>query len=152
MTFTGNAEATIDAKGRLAIPAKFRKGLVQERDGVNWVCVPWPGGVLRVYTEREFERLASQGASSLTPGDDLAAVQSTLYGMAETLEPDSAHRIAIPKPLQERVGLGSDVVVVGAKDRLEIHDRKTWQATVDQRFAQLPTLVAKLNASGQQGI
>ena len=152
MTFTGNAEATIDAKGRLAIPAKFRNRLVQEKDGVNWVCVPWPGGVLRVYTEREFERLASQGVSSLTPGDELASLQSTLYGMAETLEPDSTHRIAIPKGLQERVGLGSDVMVVGAKDRLEIHDRKTWQETADKRFNELPMLVAKLNASGQNGV
>ena len=150
MTFTGNAEATIDAKGRLAIPAKFRK-LVPDAEGGTggvWVCVPWPGGVLRVYTGKEFERLASQGESSLTPNDDLAALQSTLYGMAETLEVDSANRIAIPQKLQEMVGLGSEVVVIGAKDRLEIHDRKAWQESVAKRFSELPVLVAKLKQNG----
>lgn len=147
MTFTGNAEATIDAKGRLAIPAKFRK-LVSEQDGGMWVCVPWPGGVLRVYTGKEFERLASQGESSLTPNDDLAALQATLYGMAETIEADSANRIAIPQKLQEMVGLGSEVVVIGAKDRLEIHDRKAWQDSVAKRFSELPVLVAKLKQTG----
>lgn len=152
MTFTGNAEATIDAKGRLAIPAKFRNRLDAERDGKCWVCVPWPGGVLRVYTEREFERLASQGDSSLTPDNDLAALQATLYGMAETIEPDSAGRIAIPKQLQEMCGLSSEVAVIGAKDRLEIHDRKLWQESMAKRFAELPLLVAKLNQKGTTGI
>lgn len=147
MTFTGNAEATIDAKGRLAVPAKFRNRLDAERDGKSWVCVPWPGGVLRVYTEREFERLASQGDSSLTPNNDLAELQATLYGMAETIEPDSAGRIAIPKQLQEICGLGSEVAVIGAKDRLEVHDRKTWQESMSKRFSELPLLVAKLNQS-----
>lgn len=147
MTFTGNAEATIDAKGRLALPAKFRK-LVSEQDAGMWVCVPWPGGVLRVYTGKEFERLASQGESSLTPNDDLAALQATLYGMAETIEADSANRIAIPQKLQEMVGLSSEVVVIGAKDRLEIHDRKAWQDSVAKRFSELPVLVAKLKQTG----
>ena len=47
MLFTGHSEHTIDAKLRLAIPAKYRNNLTPERDGLAWFCVPWPGGVLR---------------------------------------------------------------------------------------------------------
>ncbi len=146
MLFTGHAEATIDAKGRLGIPSKFRSKVDPGQEGPEWVCVPWPGGVLRVYTAKRFEELASRGASSLTPDQDLAELQSTLYGMAESVEPDGAGRISLPKHLVELVKVGSEVVVVGAGDRLEVHDRATWQQSLEKRFSNLPSLVARLGS------
>lgn len=52
MLFTGQAEITIDAKQRLAIPSKFRARLPKDQteDKTSWFCVPWPdGSLLRLY-------------------------------------------------------------------------------------------------------
>jgi MraZ protein len=68
-----------------------------------------------------------------------------MYGLAERLEMDSTGRITIPKALLEMTGLTSEVVVVGARSRLEIHDRTKWAATLNDRFKQLPDLINKIN-------
>lgn len=146
MLFTGHAELTIDAKQRLAIPSKYRSQWDTSRDGNAWFCVPWPDGSLRLYTEKRFESLAEQGQHSLTPGQDEAALEAELYGFAERIEMDSAGRITLPKSHLELAGLSSDVVVLGARNRLEVRDRGRWMQTRDERFAQLPALVARIEA------
>lgn len=146
MLFTGHAELTIDAKQRLAIPSKYRSQWDTSRDGSAWFCVPWPDGSLRLYTEKRFESLAEQGEHSLTPGQDEAALEAELYGFAERIEMDSAGRITLPKSHLELAGLSSDVVVLGARNRLEVRDRGRWMQTRDERFAQLPALVARIEA------
>jgi len=151
MLFTGHAEVTIDAKQRLAIPAKFRGLLKEEIDGKAWYCVPWTGGVIRLYTETRFTQLADSAPQKLFPNADQAGLETTFFGLAERVEPDSAGRIVIARSLTELTGLGSDVVVVGAMNRLEIHDRKSWQASIKERFAQLPALVEKVDASRSNG-
>ncbi len=153
MLFTGHSELTIDAKMRLQIPAKYRNAWDEARDGKAWYCVPWPGGIVRLYSETCFEGLASQGAggrrATLTPDQDAADLEADLFSLAERIEPDSAGRIALPKQHLELAGLGaggSEVVVIGAGNRLEVRDRAAWQQTLAQRFARLPSLVAKIEA------
>ncbi|MEK6701423.1 MAG: hypothetical protein AABZ53_04110 [Planctomycetota bacterium] len=149
MIFTGNAEATIDAKGRLSIPAKFRAQADSDGAGSVWVCIPWSGGVLRIYTGKQFERLAEMGQTSLTPDPDLAELETTFFSLAETLETDTAGRISMPKSLVELTGLGQECVVLGAKDRLEVRDRAKWKQTLPEQFNKLEVLAAKLAARGK---
>ncbi len=154
MLFTGHSELTIDAKQRLQIPAKYRNAWDEARDGKAWYCVPWPGGILRLYTEACFEGLASRGAAggspTLTPDQDEADLEADFFSLAERIEPDSAGRIALPRQHLELAGLGgsgasgTEVVVIGARNRLEIRERAAWQQTLSQRFARLPSLVAKI--------
>ena len=146
MLFTGHAELNIDAKGRLAIPAKYRSQWDSTRDGAAWYCVPWPDGSLRLYTEKRFEQLAEKGDQTLTPDEDSATLESDLFGFAERIEPDSAGRIVIPRAHVELAGLGSEVVVVGARNRLEVRDKSKWTASTGERFAKLPTLVARIES------
>ncbi len=153
MLFTGHSELTIDAKLRLQIPAKYRNAWDEARDGKAWICVPWPGGIVRLYTEACFEGLASQGATggraTLTPDQDEADLEADLFALAERIEPDSAGRIALPRQHLELAGLGaggSEVVVIGARNRLEIRDRAVWNKTLSQRFSRLPSLVAKIES------
>lgn len=146
MLFTGSSNLTIDAKSRLAIPAKYRAQWDAVRDGAAWFCLPWPTGHLRLYTEGRFNALAQQGKDSLTLNEDEAQLESDLFGFAERIEPDSAGRITLPKPLMDFVKLGPerDVVIVGARSRLEVHDRAAWEASAAQRFAALPDLIKRL--------
>ena len=147
MLFTGHSEHTIDAKLRLAIPAKYRARLDPATDGVSWYSVPYPGGVIRLYTQARFETLAHNAPDSLTPGEDEAELEASLFGHAEQLEMDAAGRITLPRHHLDLAGLTSrDVVIVGARNRLEIRDRASWQAGAGARFARLPTLVARIEA------
>lgn len=157
MLFLGQADVTIDAKQRLAVPSKFRprtdaKNTTDSgKETHAWICVPYPGGVLRLYPEPRFEQLAHAAPSSLTPDREEAELEAALFGSAERLEPDSAGRITIPKPHLEMTGLSQEVTVVGARDRLEIRDRGAWRAAADDRFNKLPELVARTRARSSPG-
>jgi len=146
LLFTGQAELTIDAKLRLAVPAKYRAQWDPAKHGNAWICVPWPGGILRIYPETQFEQLASRNQGTLTPDRDEAELEAALFGFSERLEMDSAGRITLPKQHLERTGLNGEVVVVGARDRLEVRDRAAWNAEASNRFNSLPELVARIQA------
>lgn len=144
MLFTGHSEHTIDAKQRLAIPAKYRSQWKESTEGKAWICVPWPGGMLRLYPEKTFEILADSQAQTLTPASDEADLEADLFGFAERIEMDKSGRISLPKSHLDLVGLTSEVVVIGARNRLEVRDRATWLASRSDRFARLPSLVEKI--------
>jgi MraZ protein len=140
--FTGHSEHSVDAKLRLAIPARYRNLWDPVRDGSAWYSVP-STGLIRLYTERTFEKLADQGESTLTPDDETAKLEEALFGLAERLEMDSAGRVMLPRWQWEQSGLPSDVVIVGARYKLEIHDAKLWLASRADKIKSLPSLIAK---------
>ncbi|MDX2147210.1 MAG: hypothetical protein SFZ23_06775 [Planctomycetota bacterium] len=144
MVFNGSAEGTIDQKLRLAVPAKFRAKLGTENAGQVWVCVPWPTKVLRVYPQARFQEISGWDNGSLMPDEDEADLESDLFSLAETVEMDSAGRIAINKLHLELTGIGTEVVVNGVKDHLEVRDRAAWKAALETRFQNLPNLVRKV--------
>ncbi|MCC6659345.1 MAG: hypothetical protein IT437_00525 [Phycisphaerales bacterium] len=152
MIFTGHSEHSIDAKLRLAIPAKYRAQWDTKRDGDAWYSVPYPDGVIRVYTASTFERVAANAPDSLTPDADEAELDAALFGQAERLEMDSAGRITLPRRHLDLAGLNTgEVVVVGARNRLEVRDRAKWQAGEQERFARLPALVARIEGKRGRG-
>jgi MraZ protein len=133
MIFTGYYEHTIDAKHRLAIPAKFRSRLDPERDGSALVMVPGqPANTLWLYTERHFERLAERADSALIPDDDQLRFEQIFYTLAEILELDSQGRILVPERMMARAGLGRDVVICGVRDHAEIRPRESFEQEVDE--------------------
>lgn len=146
MLFTGHAEHAIDAKLRLSLPKKHRAQWDPDEQGDQWYCVPWPNGILRLYPAKTFQRLAEKSAESLTPNEDQSELEATLYGLAEMLTVDAQGRIMLPKEHLEMTGLGRAVVVVGVRNRLEIHDLEGWQADRARRFADLPNLVRKVDS------
>lgn len=155
MLFTGQHEHTIDAKKRLAIPAEFRSQWRTEEDGAAWFAVPWlttsGAGVIRLYTERDFHAKAVDRELTLTPDEDEAELQATLFGLAARIPPDSAGRVRIPDEMLEIVGMPNEVVLVGAGDRLEVRDRVAWRESREERLKQLPELLARLGRKRSGG-
>ncbi|MEL6328340.1 MAG: hypothetical protein AAFR38_01650 [Planctomycetota bacterium] len=143
MRFTGQAEITIDAKSRLAVPSKFRAVLEKAGQAQVWMCIPWPTGALRIYPELTFDRLADGLGSTLTPTSDEAELYTTLFGYCERLEADAAGRIRLTKQHLELTAMPSEVTVIGSNQYLEVRDRAKWQAETPDRFAQLAALVNK---------
>jgi DNA-binding transcriptional regulator/RsmH inhibitor MraZ len=163
--FTGYAEATFDAKQRLSIPAKYRRtanaggqtagqgsgqgsgqGAGQgEIQGV-WYCFPWPKDIIRIYPEQTFERLAGVGSPTLFPNEDEAEFAAAFFGSVERVEMDSAGRVILPRPMVQMANLSGEVVIVGARDRLEVRDKAAWLAGAAQRLAQLPSLLSRIES------
>jgi len=146
----GQFEHTIDAKGRLAIPAEIRARWVAEQDGGAWFAVPWSGGRIRLYTETEFNRRAQAAlGTGLTPSEELAELQAVLFGHSARLEMDSAGRVRIPDSMLGAAGLGKEVVLVGCGDRLEVRDRAGWKHGDEARLNSLPELLRTLEQRGR---
>jgi len=147
--FTGQANATIDAKTRFAIPAKFRNRWDPNTDGATWFCVPWiQTKSLRLYTHAMFNELYAAGrrAPSLTPSTDQADLDSILYSSAEEVDVDANNRIRLPAWQVEALSLPRDIIVIGAGDRLEIRDRESWQASFNDKLARMHEIAEKISS------
>ena len=122
--FTGAHRVRVDDKGRVAIPAQFRKQL---REG-SYVSVS-QDAVLAIYPPELWNALAAQLQSPL-PGPDQRALARTLYSMSVPFEPDSQGRISL-QPEQRRlaeIDSPSTVVVIGMGSRVEIWPEARWES------------------------
>ena len=145
--FTGQAEATIDAKSRLAIPAKFRARWDKDAAGSTWFCVPWIAtNSLRLYPEATYEELfrAGRRTPSLTPNADQAELELSLHSATEQVDIDANNRIRLVSWQVEALGLETEVVVLGAGDRLEIRARGPWQSEFKDRLSAMASLADRL--------
>ena len=135
MLFTGKSELSIDAKQRLAIPAKTRALLKQARVGEALYIIPGANGALWLMPERTFEEVAGQVEPTLTPAAEQMDFDELTFPEAHRLELDSAGRIRLPQELVGEAGLGTRVLLLGMRDHLEIWDPDTWAA---RRAAKAP--------------
>jgi MraZ protein len=145
---TGQYEHVIDAKQRLAIPADIRSQWRPEQDGGAWYAVPWPNRTIRLYPEARFRALAEGRSQTLTPDEEEAEVQVALFGFSRRLEMDAAGRIRLPEDMLDMTQLSGEVTLVGAGDRLEIHDRNTWRSRRDERLHSLPEMIKRSQKRG----
>ena len=122
--FLGEYEHTIDTKGRIAIPAKFRTQ-IQAKQGA--VLSKGMGTCLSIYLLDRWEEKSNElvaGRSS----EELRDFERRIYPSASEIELDGQGRIVIPAKLRTYAKLGSEATVVGVRDHFEIWDRATWQA------------------------
>ena len=117
--FMGEYNHTIDAKGRLIVPSKFRESL-----GDMFVVTKGLDGCLFVYDNNEWNAFEEKLKSlPLTNKDARTFVRFFLAGAAE-VEVDKQGRILVPGVLREFAGLKKDVVLIGVASRIEIWDRE----------------------------
>ena len=120
--FMGEYNHTIDAKGRLIIPAKFREDL-----GGEFVVTKGMDGCLYLYpfdAWKEFEEKLR--TMPVTVNKDSRKFARFFMAGATTVELDKQGRILIPPVLREFAGLTKNIVVTGVLDRVEIWDRDRW--------------------------
>ena len=150
IVFSGNYAHAIDAKNRLAIPAKHRSRMDPERDGKCLVVVPGqPADRLWLYTERHFEQLAARADSTLIPDDDQLRFDQAYFPLAEYLEIDAQGRILVPEWMVKRANLGHDVVICGVRDHLELRRRDTFEKELDLNWQQHRELQLKARSAYQ---
>ena len=124
--FFGETAINLDAKGRLAIPMRYRDS-IQEQSGGQLVLTysAFDSGALYLYPEKEWERVRDDitGLSTFNPGH--RSLQRKLVGSASAVEPDGNGRIQIPQTLRQVAGLEKRVVLLGMGNRFEI-----WNETI----------------------
>jgi MraZ protein len=119
--FLGEFQHSLDTKGRVILPAKYRDQLAE-----GAFVTKGRGGCLSVFTPEEFETVASEIREQSKRGQRELNAARSFFGGAAEIRPDKQGRVALPPNLREFAGLDRDVVVVGLYSRIEIWDRARW--------------------------
>ena len=119
--FTGEYRHTVDDKGRLAVPVKFRSRL----DPGSMVS-GWLDDCLAIHTKATWDELAAKIAALPFTDPTARLFSRFVFSHAVELEMDRQGRILLPAYLRESIGLGGDAVIVGSRDHAEIWAPDRW--------------------------
>ncbi|MCB1698296.1 MAG: division/cell wall cluster transcriptional repressor MraZ [Pseudomonadales bacterium] len=130
--FRGVQHINMDAKGRLAMPARQREPLLSECGGQVVVTIDTQSACLAIYPLPEWERIEReiQNLPALKPA--VKRFQRLMLGYATDLELDGNGRMLLPQPLREYARLDKKLVLVGQGNKLELWSEPLWLAERDQ--------------------
>ncbi|MDR1532154.1 MAG: division/cell wall cluster transcriptional repressor MraZ [Clostridiales bacterium] len=142
--FLGTYQHVLDAKSRLALPAKFRDGL----GSCFYITRSMESKCLLVFTEEEWHRLNEQAKLVLTSDTVSRRFKRMFFGGAADVEPDSQGRVLISEELRSYAELLKDVVSVGVTDHIEIWSKENWDSyynsVTDEEMDQMSEKMAQL--------
>ena len=119
--FFGRYDCTIDAKGRLNFPAKFRDAM-----GESFVVMAWLDRCPFALPMAEVEKLSERlGADELM---DSWEITGDLFSTACEVTPDKQGRILLPAELRRYAGLEKSVTIIGNRSHAELWDTAVWEA------------------------
>ncbi|HVB13175.1 MAG TPA: hypothetical protein VNH38_00240 [Candidatus Dormibacteraeota bacterium] len=127
MAFFGRFDHSLDERGRVAVPARFREEL---RGG--WVT-SHPAGYLVMYPQPEWESLTYEFRYDLTAKSDYSGFLRRLYADSQEISWDSQGRILLQPELRQHAGLSDIVYFVGVNNVVEVHSGPSFS----RRFAPL---------------
>ncbi len=124
--FLGTSDHSLDTKGRVILPSKFREEL-----GESFYVTKGFEKCVQVMSVAEFDRLREQIRA--LPADKALSLQYLLISPATLVSPNSQGRVSISQKLREDAGLSGEVTVVGMDSRIEIWDKATFAAFMEQQ-------------------
>ena len=139
----GEYNHTIDAKGRLIVPAKFREIL-----GDEFVVTKGLDNCLFVYPNDEWQKFEEK--LQTLPLTNKNARQFTRFFLAgaASVEVDKQGRILLPSVLRECAGMAKDVVLVGVASRIEIWSRDRWNESISTYDDDMDEVAANMESLG----
>lgn len=120
--FMSEYNHSIDAKGRLIIPSKFRETL-----GEEFVVSKGMDGCLFVYANEDWNAFEQKLTTLPLINKEARQFARFFLAGAAQVETDKQGRILVPANLREFAGLDKDVVLVGVGSRIEIWSREKWE-------------------------
>ncbi|XKH00116.1 division/cell wall cluster transcriptional repressor MraZ [Marinobacter nauticus] len=130
--FLGSHAINMDAKGRIAIPAKVREKLVQLCGGrIVLTANADEDRCLLLYPEPEWELLLPKIQELPNMNKAVQRLQRLILGNAAEMELDSNGRILVPPTLRNHAGLEKKLMLVGLGNKLELWSEERWFACVD---------------------
>lgn len=123
--FTGSHELTIDDKGRLAIPARYRQQLA-ETCGSQLVVTMGPDPCLEIFPAPEFDRLALE-IQKMDDVDYAEVLKNCFIALACHTEIDKQGRVQLPTLLRKRARLTGAVTLMGKISRFDLWAQDLWE-------------------------
>ena len=136
--FTGTSTHTIDAKGRIVLPARFREEL-----GETFVVAKGFFDCIQVLSLEEFARLREN--IKKLPAQSALALQYAIIATAVEVTPNSQGRVPLPQDLRNAVSLTKEAVVVGMDNRLEVWDKEKFDMFLAQNQPTVQEALSLLN-------
>ena len=133
--FRGINPLTLDAKGRLAIPTKYRERLQSESGGQLVVTVDRERCLL-LYTLPEWEEIERRLLRLPTLNPKVRRLQGLLIGHATDIELDGHGRVLLPQVLREIASIERKAVLIGQGNKFELWDEQTWSDRRDRWLAE----------------
>ncbi|WP_199610704.1 division/cell wall cluster transcriptional repressor MraZ [Flocculibacter collagenilyticus] len=123
----GASSLSIDSKGRMAVPTKYRDLLMADCDGSMICTVDLHQSCLLLYPLTEWEDVEAQlrRFSSMNPHE--RRIQRVLLGNAAECDMDKNGRLLLPATLRQHANLSKQIMLVGQLNKFEIWDEQTWQ-------------------------
>ena len=144
--FRGNHPTRVDEKGRLKIPADFKRR-VDELYGPQFFITSKDGKRAELYPMKEWERIEDELAKAPSSGAKKKFLDVTNY-YGQVVEMDAQGRLLIPQMLREAATLAGDVAVLGMQTYLAVADDKKHKASLEEN----PLTDADMDALGAAGI
>jgi MraZ protein len=141
--FIGEYQHSIDPKGRVFMPAKFREDL-----GEKFVVTKGLDNCLFVYPNEEWRSLEQKLRTlPLTSKEARAFIRFFFAGAAEC-EADKQGRILIPANLRDYAGLEKDLSIIGVSTRVEIWNRDAWESYNGESSMDQEAIIEKMAELG----
>lgn len=124
--FRGVNNINLDAKGRLAIPTRYRDVLDEHCNGEMVITIDTDERALLIYPGPEWEDIQRkvQALPSFNPAS--RRVQRLLIGHATDVQLDASGRILVPPPLRQYASLDKKTVMLGQGNKLELWSEEHW--------------------------
>jgi len=131
--FRGNHPARVDEKGRLKVPAEFKRQ-VDEKYGAEFYITSRDGKVAEIYPVEEWRRIEEKLAklSNFNPSKKRFLNKVNFYG--QMVEMDAQGRLLLPQILREAAGIIGDVAIYGNLTYLEVRNMEVSKQLAEEQF------------------
>jgi len=141
--FRGVASLTLDTKGRIALPSRYREVMREKSDGQMVITIDTQERCLLLYPTADWEVIQAQVEALPSFNPAARRIQRLLIGHATDVEMDAQGRFLLPAPLREFAGLEKNVTLIGQGKKFEIWSDEHWQQQRDawleeEESAELP--------------
>lgn len=132
VNFLGSYTHTVDHKGRVNVPVKFRKHIRTDDEDDTLIITRGLDGCLFVYPIDEWEQIDTRLRELPVTRQNTRIFIRMLSSEAVAVSMDKQGRIALPRQLIERAGIESEVMIVGTLDHFEIWSPREYGKVMDE--------------------
>ena len=136
LLLTGEYEHIVDGKSRVLISNKLRSQIDADEHGSNFYLVLGANGILCLYPEKYFERIALAVVPGAAAPDEAVSFERISFALASKVELDKQGRLLLNERLRKRAGLKDHVTLVGVRDHIELWNSESWEQYLAEHMAQ----------------
>jgi MraZ protein len=136
LLLTGEFQHVVDSKGRVLVSNKLRNQVDVDEHGSNFYLVLGANGILCLYPEKYFERIAMALAPNVSAPDEAVAFERMSFAFASRVELDSQGRLLLADRLRKRAGLKDHITLIGVRDHIELWNDQDWDQYVMDNMTQ----------------